>query len=68
MATLSFQVPGMTCGHCKASVENEITKLAGVTAVRVNLESKDVEIDAADVTWEQISSAIDEAGFEAVAK
>jgi copper chaperone CopZ len=42
--------------------------LAGVTAVRVNLESKDVEIDATDVTWEQISSAIDEAGFEAVAK
>ena len=68
MATHAFQVPGMTCGHFKASVENELGKLSGVTAVRVNLETKAVEIDADGVNWDQITAAVDEAGFEAVAK
>lgn len=68
MATHAFQVPGMTCGHCKASVEIELGKLSGVTAVRVNLESKAVEVDSEGVNWDQIAAAVDEAGFEAVAK
>lgn len=68
MATHAFQVPDMTCGHCKASVENELGKLSGVTAVRVNLDTKAVEIDAADVSWDQIVAAVDEAGFEVIAK
>ena len=68
MATHVFQVPGMTCGHCKASVENELGRLSGVTAVRVNLESKAVEIDSEGVNWGQITAAVNEAGFEAVAK
>ena len=68
MATHAFQVPGMTCGHCKASVENELGKLSGATAVRVNLESKAVEVDSEGVNWDQITAAVDEAGFEAVAK
>ena len=67
MATISFKVPGMTCGHCKASVEGELGRLDGVTAVRVNLDTKDVEIDAIGVDWNQIVEAVDEAGFEAVA-
>jgi len=68
MATHAFQVPGMTCGHCKASVENELGKLSGVTAVRVNLDTKAVEVDADGVTWAQITAAVDEAGFEAIAR
>lgn len=68
MTTIAFKVPGMTCGHCKASVENELGKLPSVTAVRVNLDSKDVEVDADQVEWNQIVAAVDEAGFEAVAK
>ena len=68
MTTIAFKVPGMTCGHCKASVEDELGKLPSVTAVRVNLDSKDVEVDADQVEWNQIVAAVDEAGFEAVAK
>ena len=68
MTTIAFKVPGMTCGHCKASVEDELVKLPSVTAVRVNLDSKDVEVDADQVEWNQIVAAVDEAGFEAVAK
>jgi copper chaperone CopZ len=34
----------------------------------VNLETKAVEIDADGVNWDQITAAVDEAGFEAVAK
>lgn len=35
--TRSFQVTGMTCGHCASAVTDEITQLPGVSAVAVNL-------------------------------
>lgn len=35
--TRSFQVRGMTCGHCASAVTDEITQLPGVSDVAVNL-------------------------------
>lgn len=35
--TRSFQVTGMTCGHCASAVTDEITQLPGVSDVAVNL-------------------------------
>ena len=45
MDTLSFTVPGMTCGHCKAAVEGEIGKLTNVTSVAVDLDTCEVAIE-----------------------
>ena len=44
MSTITLTVPGMTCGHCKAAVTGEVTKVAGVTAVDVDLDTKLVTI------------------------
>ena len=33
----SFEVTGMTCGHCASAVTDEIKQLPGVTDVTVNL-------------------------------
>jgi copper chaperone CopZ len=68
MKTTNFLVPGMTCGHCKGAVTDELSKINGVTSVDVDLDSKKVTIESeADVEWRVIVDAVDEAGFEAVA-
>ena len=67
MSTLTFTVPGMTCGHCEAAVKGEVGKVAGVVDVAVDLSSKIVTVsgDALDIV--ALVAAIDEAGFEATA-
>jgi copper chaperone CopZ len=66
MSTLSFTVPGMTCGHCEAAVKGEITKILGVTDVAVDLVTKAVVVSGADLDQAAIFAAVDEAGFEPV--
>ena len=63
MDTLTYSVPGMTCGHCKASIESEVGKVSGVFAVSVDLDAKTVTVSGSDDDA-AIRAAIDEAGFE----
>lgn len=69
MQTKSFDVKGMSCGHCKASVEGALEKIAGVTSVEVNLETGkvDVTFDSSKVSPEAMSEAIEEQGYDVVA-
>jgi copper chaperone len=64
---LTYLVAGMTCGHCKVAVTEGVTKVAGVTAVDVDLDSKLVRIHGSDVDRAAVVAAIDEAGYDAVA-
>ncbi len=64
MSELTFHVPGMTCGHCKMSVEGEVGKVAGVASVAVDLDSKLVTVAGDTLDQAAIVAAIDEAGFE----
>ena len=57
-------VPGMTCGHCEAAVKSEVGKVAGVTDVTVDLETKLVTITGIALDHAALADAIDEAGFE----
>jgi len=70
MTTQVFKVSGMTCGHCVASVTEEITAIEGVTDVRVELvegEVSDVTVDSADaLDIEAVRAAVDEAGYALV--
>ncbi|NYG54759.1 heavy-metal-associated domain-containing protein [Nocardioides perillae] len=62
--TATWTVTGMTCGHCVASVTEEVEELDGVTAVDVDLAS-----GAVTVTSEQplddaaVRAAVAEAGY-----
>lgn len=68
MTTTTFLVPGMTCGHCKGAVTDELSKINGVTKVDVDLDTKKVSFESeVAVDWQIIVGAVDEAGFEAVA-
>ena len=67
MTTTTFLVPGMTCGHCQGAVTDELSKINGVTAVDVDLDTKKVSFESdVAVAWQIIVDAIDEAGFVAV--
>lgn len=57
-----IMIEGMSCGHCKAHVEEALAPLAK-GSVEVNLEGKYAVIDT-DVTNETLIEAIDEAGYD----
>ena len=63
-STLTFTVPGMTCGHCETAVKNEVGHVVGVTAVAVDLDSKHVTVTGDDLDRDAIIAAIDEAGYD----
>lgn len=64
--TLTFTVPGMTCGHCTSAVESELKKVAGVHEVQIDLDTKSVAVSGVDLDWSTLEAAVDEAGYELV--
>lgn len=64
MSTLTYSVPGMTCGHCVNAVASELTAVAGVTDVFVDLTTKLVVVSGTDLEDEALRTAIEEAGYE----
>ena len=64
LQTRTYTVPGMSCGHCRAAVTEEISRVEGVAAVEVDLETKRVTVTGERVADDQVRSAIDEAGYE----
>ncbi|EKU48312.1 MULTISPECIES: heavy-metal-associated domain-containing protein [Bacteria] len=68
MTTTTITVSGMTCGHCVASVKEEIGALPGVSDVAVDLNAggdSPVTITSAnDLDDADLRAAVDEAGYE----
>lgn len=58
----TYSVPDITCGHCKAAIEGEVSQVAGVDTVTVDIEAKSVAVVGGDDA--AIRAAIDEAGFD----
>jgi copper chaperone len=69
MTEKTLNVKGMSCGHCKAAVEGELNKLAGVESSNADVEKGIVEVsyDEAAVTTEDLKGAIEEAGYTVAA-
>ena len=67
MAQDTFDVGGMTCAACQAHVDRAVSKLDGVQSVAVNLlaGSMLVDYDPAQVTPDDICTAVDRAGYSA---
>lgn len=58
----SYSVEGMTCGHCRMAVIEEISAVEGVESVEVDLESGRADVRG-EVSAEQIRAAVEEAGY-----
>ena len=63
--TATYRVPGMGCGHCERAVSEELTAVAGVESVAIDLDSKLVQVTGESLDDGALRSAIVEAGFEA---
>jgi copper chaperone len=67
MASTVYEVTGMTCEHCASSVTEEVTKIAGVTGVRVDVPAGRVEVEsAAALDAKAVREAVEEAGYQLV--
>lgn len=65
--TETFKVAGMSCGHCVDAVTAEVSKLAGVSKVAVDLETGSVTVESeSPLDGAALAAAIDEAGYEVV--
>ena len=62
--TRDYTVQGMTCGHCVLSVREEVSEVAGVAAVDVDLASGRMTVTGEDVDADAVRAAVADAGYE----
>lgn len=59
----TYDVTGMTCGHCADAVTSEVEVIEGVTGVTVDVENGTVLVEGEGFTDDQVRAAVDEAGY-----
>jgi len=65
-ATREYTVSGMTCAHCVMSVREEVSEVAGVQTVEVDLASGRLTVVGGGVSDDVVKAAVAEAGYEVV--
>ena len=65
MATKTFKVPNISCGHCVMTIEREVGELEGVTSVKAEEASQmvSVEWDEPPANWDSIRSLLEEINY-----
>ncbi|MBA2475360.1 MAG: heavy-metal-associated domain-containing protein [Actinobacteria bacterium] len=63
-STLQYEVPGISCEHCRTAIGKEVTAVAGVESVDVDLDTKVVSVRGEAVSDAAVRAAIDEAGYD----
>lgn len=62
--TSTWRVTGMTCGHCVASVTEELLEIASVEQVDVVLETGEVTVTSTEpLDRAAVAAAVEEAGY-----
>ena len=66
MNTTTLNVPDISCGHCKSSIEGAVAALDGIASVEVHIEEKTVDLSFDDgaLAIDQIIAAIEEVGYD----
>lgn len=66
MNNTTLNVPGISCDHCKSSIEGAVGRLTGVGTVSVDIERRTVAVnfDTEEISLAEIVAAIDEVGYE----
>jgi copper chaperone len=65
--TTTYSVPGISCAHCRAAITGEVGRLAGVSAVEVDLDAKRVTVTGPAIDDSAVRTAIDDAGYDVAA-
>lgn len=62
-----IKTEGLHCGHCDASVETELMKVAGVTDADADHETNTVQVETeGEVAAEALADAVVASGFKAL--
>ncbi len=66
MTSLTLNVPDISCGHCKSSIEGAVGELSGIDAVEVHIDARTVDVSFDDdvVSRDAIVGAIEGQGYE----
>jgi copper chaperone len=62
-----YSVSGMTCDHCAMSVREEVSEVAGVATVDVDLASGRLTVAGEGISDDAVRAAVADAGYEVVA-
>lgn len=60
---VTYAVPDISCDHCKQAIEGEVSTVAGVQSVTVDVAGRTVHVRG-DATDADVRAAIEEAGYE----
>jgi copper chaperone len=60
----TYTVTGMTCSHCVSSVREEVSEVAGVESVDVDLASGRLSVSGHGYSDDAIKAAVADAGYE----
>jgi copper chaperone len=66
MTIRDYAVRGLTCSHCVLSVREEVSEVAGVRAVDVDLSGR-LTVTGRDFNDDAVRGAVEEAGYEVAA-
>ncbi|SDC91942.1 heavy-metal-associated domain-containing protein [Actinokineospora iranica] len=60
-----YTVSGMTCGHCVNSVTEELSGIAGVSGIDVDLKTGAVTVTSTtELNRDEVAAAVTEAGYQ----
>lgn len=66
MTTETFSIPNISCGHCTASIQNELSEVSGISSVEGSVETKSVTVEwNAPATREKILDTLQELNYPA---
>ncbi|AUW63342.1 MULTISPECIES: copper chaperone CopZ [Staphylococcus] len=61
-----IKVDGMSCDHCKNTIESALAKINGVRTAEVDLDKNEVRVDYNDelVSTKDLHDAIEDQGYD----
>ena len=63
MENATLTIEGMSCGHCVQAVKRALEGVPGVEVREAEIGSATIGYDAAKVSLEQVSGAVEEEGY-----
>ena len=63
MSEYTFEVTGMTCGHCVMTVTEAISTVPGVSGVQVDLASGRTVVTGSEVDGSAVADAVAAVGY-----
>lgn len=64
MEEKTVQVKGMTCNHCKANVEKNLSSIEGIKGIEVDLATSKVRLTGDQIDLNKVKSTVEGIGYE----